>query len=314
MSPTLLHLITYACLFILVLAVLIRSSKILSMPLHLRWELYPVAHESGKASYGGSYLEEIDWWKKKRRSSLWGELKVMIPEILFLEAVWKNNRRLWFRSWSFHFGLYLLVLTVLLLIIGAIMQIAGVPFEEGASPSAALLVSTTGVIGTVALILAALGSLGLLQRRLTDKDLKDYSSFSHIFNLLFFLAALVAGLYVAFGTEGGVAATRGYVTSLIGFDLAAPTAGPAVTTMVLLFSLLAAYVPLTHMSHFFTKYFMYHHVRWDDAPNMKGGEIEKKVQEYLNYKVTWSAPHIKGDGNRTWVDVALDNPFQEEDK
>ncbi len=35
-----------------------------------------MAHEKGKASYGGSYLEEPDWWTKPRHSSLAGEQKI----------------------------------------------------------------------------------------------------------------------------------------------------------------------------------------------------------------------------------------------
>ncbi len=40
------------------------------MPIHLRWELYPVPHEAGKAEYGGGYLEETSWWSKGVKSPL----------------------------------------------------------------------------------------------------------------------------------------------------------------------------------------------------------------------------------------------------
>lgn len=309
MSPTILHLISYACVVVLILAMVIKSKKILSMPLHLRWELYPVAHEGKKASYGGSFMEEVDWWTKPRHSSLIGELKVMIPEILFLKALWESNRSHWVSSFPFHFGLYLLVFAIVLFIVGAVMGIAGVDMASDAG-FVGILGSVTGVIGVVGFILTALGSIGLLLRRLTDREYAPYTTIADIFNLVFFLAAMVAGLYVAFLTENGVAATRGYIQSLITFDLGAQTAGASVTVMVLLFSLLTAYVPLTHMSHFFTKYFMYHHIRWDDTPNY-GGKADKTVAEYLNYKVSWDAPHIKGGGTKTWAEVATENPFQE---
>jgi nitrate reductase gamma subunit len=312
MSPTLLHLITYACILVLILAVLIKSLKILSLPLHLRWELYPVAHEGKKASYGGSFMEDLDWWTKQRHSSLLGELKVMIPEILLLKALWESNRSHWVSSFPFHFGLYVLILTAVLMILGAALSLAGVDMSAGAGGIGGILNAVTGPVGVIGLILATLGTLGLLLRRLSRFDLVHYTSPADIFNLLFFLAALAVGLYVAFLTSNGATATRDYIQSLIVFDLGAPTAGASVTVMVLLFSLLAAYVPLTHMSHFFTKYFMYHHIRWDDTPNVGPGKIEDKVKEYLNYKVTWDAPHIKGGGTKTWVDVALENPAQEE--
>ncbi|MGA2957349.1 MAG: hypothetical protein ABSF48_16685 [Thermodesulfobacteriota bacterium] len=60
------------------------------MPLHVRWELYPVKHEAGKkAEYGGSYMEEPNWWGKKRERSLFNEIKYMVPEILLLRGLWE---------------------------------------------------------------------------------------------------------------------------------------------------------------------------------------------------------------------------------
>jgi len=312
MSPTILHLISYACVVVLILAMVIKSKKILNMPLHLRWELYPVAHEGKKASYGGSFMEEVDWWTKPRHSSLIGELKVMIPEILFLKALWESNRSHWVSSFPFHFGLYLLVFTIVLFIVGAVMAIAGVDMASDAG-FVGILNSATGIIGVVGLILTALGSIGLLLRRLTDREYAPYTTGADLFNLVFFLAAMIAGLYVAFLTESGIAGTRGYIQSLITFDLGAQTAGTSVVVMVLLFSLLTAYVPLTHMSHFFTKYFMYHDIRWDDSPN-DDGKADDKIMEYLNYKVSWDAEHINSKGKKTWAEIATENPFQEKEE
>ena len=72
-----------------------------------------------------------------------------------------------------------------------------------------------------------------------------------------------------------------------------------------------AYIPLTHMSHFFTKWFMYHDIRWSDEPNIRGGRIERRVTEALHYPVSWSAPHIRGDGRKNWVDVATSGVEEE---
>ena len=80
---------------------------------------------------------------------------------------------------------------------------------------------------------------------------------------------------------------------------------------IALASVLMAYIPLTHMSHFFTKWFTYHHVRWSDEPNVAGGKIEKEVAKALQYPVSWSAPHIRGDGKKTWVDVATSGVKEE---
>jgi len=68
----------------------VRIYKQITMPLHVRWELYPVKHEAGKkAEYGGSYMEERNWWGKKRERSLFNEIKYMVPEILLLRGLWE---------------------------------------------------------------------------------------------------------------------------------------------------------------------------------------------------------------------------------
>lgn len=56
-----LHFAFYFGLVIFLILVISKAIKIATAPVHLRWELYPVAHEKGKAHYGGSYLEEFEW-------------------------------------------------------------------------------------------------------------------------------------------------------------------------------------------------------------------------------------------------------------
>ena len=113
-------MIAYSAVAIFVVAVVLRFLMWSRMPMHLRWELYPVAHEGAKASYGGSYLEESEWWKRPRHFSLAGELGAMVPEILFLVALKEHNPKLWTRSFPFHFGLYLVAACT------ALMGVAGV--------------------------------------------------------------------------------------------------------------------------------------------------------------------------------------------
>jgi nitrate reductase gamma subunit len=74
-------------------------------------------------------------------------------------------------------------------------------------------------------------------------------------------------------------------------------------------SFLIAYIPLTHMSHFFMKYFLYHDIRWGDEPNVNNPKTESKINVVLNYNVSWSAPHIAGHGRNTWAEVATFNPM-----
>ena len=84
-----------------------RAYRYASAPEHLRWDLYPVAHEP--SPHGGSYLEEKDWWTKPREVDRLNEYKEMFLEIVFLKGVWKHNPRLWVFSFPFHFGLYLII-------------------------------------------------------------------------------------------------------------------------------------------------------------------------------------------------------------
>jgi nitrate reductase gamma subunit len=146
-------------------------------------------------------------------------------------------------------------------------------------------------------------------RRLTDEELKTYSTPGDIFNLLFFVVAL--GFLIAcylFGRSefpGALAFTQGLLT----FDTSLRIPGLLAVGLVL-GATLAAYIPLTHMSHFIAKYFTYHSVRWDDQATVKGGKLESKIAEYLTYRPTWAAPHVGADGTKTWAEVATTNPAQ----
>ena len=81
-----LYLVAYAAVAVFVIAgSSLVPSTFPSLPLHLRWEPYPVAHEPN--SHGGSFFEHVDWWKKPRESSMAGELKVMVPVFVLLKGV-----------------------------------------------------------------------------------------------------------------------------------------------------------------------------------------------------------------------------------
>src|SRR3972149_293672 len=77
-----------------------RVAKHARAQIALRWELYPVPHEVGK-EHGGSYFEDQDWWEEPRRTNQFGQLKIMIPEILLLTALWEHRRKLWLPAYPF---------------------------------------------------------------------------------------------------------------------------------------------------------------------------------------------------------------------
>ena len=74
-----------------------------------------------------------------------------------------------------------------------------------------------------------------------------------------------------------------------------------------------AYIPITHMSHFFMKYFLYHDIRWGDQPSKEHRDLDKKLDIVLNYPVKWSAQHISGENTRTWAEIVTSNPTDEPD-
>ena len=305
-TVVMLHVLTYLAVAVSVIAVAARAIKLFSMPIHLRWEVYPVPHEGGKrAQYGGSYFEELDWWTKPRHFSFVSMLRYMLPEMLLLKALWEENRKMWYRSAPFHWGLYSLLGLAGLLIVGAVAQIAGVTVGADAPPLGAAIHYLTFVFGLVSVVLGVLGSAAMLLMRLTDEDLANFTAPRDIFNLLFILAAFVCVGLAFVAADPSFEILRGYVQGLITFN--APAVGSGLVGLeIVVLSLLLAYVPLTHMSHFFIKWFTYHDIRWEDTPNLPGSKVEARILNALKYPVTWSAPHLAADGKKNWADIATE--------
>ena len=230
-----------------------RAAKYARTPVPLRWELYPIP--PGAA----------------------GQIRYTLAEILLLRGVWKNNRKLWFRTYPFHMGIYLCALAVASLVAG----------ERWFTEAAAL----------AGLVLLLAGSCALLAARLFDPALKRYTSPADLFNLGLFAAA--AGVPLAsFALEG--AAPASVWRAVFTFHRTSPLAAVGVA----LAALLAAYIPFTHMVHFVAKYFAYHKVRWDVHRDLA-------VAAQLQYTPHWSASHVGAGDGKTWSDVASANPIAE---
>ena len=125
--PLLVHVVVYACLVIFLVAVVFRFQRIRRYPLNVRWEIYPVPHEGARAKHGGSRLEVGDWWSKPHRPDRVAEVRYMLPEMLFIKALFEHNRKLWLRSFPFHFGLYILVGFLVLTSVRALLGLLGGP-------------------------------------------------------------------------------------------------------------------------------------------------------------------------------------------
>jgi len=270
-----------------------RAFRYVRTPVHLRWDLYPVAHEP-RRDHGGSHLELKDWWSHPRKTSWVGEIVVMAEEIVLLKGVFRHNRRVWWGSLPFHWGLYMMVLTTLGLVLGVLFP----PGQEWLP-----LLTAAGAVGGA---LLALGSIVLLSLRRCDPRLRPYTSPLDLANLVLLAVLGTLSVAVALGSPGMAAVLVAVADVLHG---RAPHGTPLLLAQMSLAALFLMYLPATRMVHFFSKYFTYHEVRWDDRPREVGSAMDRRLAAALDFGVSWSAPHV-GTG-RTWAEVTASLPGHE---
>ncbi len=284
--------------FVFVLGVAYKAIKFSTMPLNLRWEVYPVPHEEGeKRHYGGSYMEEMDWAKHKPHKSAIGfvhELLEMGSEIFLLKRVREFNKfGLWPLSMAMHWGIYLIFGWLFLLVAEAVLKINAI------SP-------ITNIVGIVSFILGAFGCLTLMIKRATNSELNLYTEPVEYFNLLLLLSIFVTGI-ISWGVDPFFVDVRRYVAGIIFFNLSPVT--PAVMVTFLLFGIFLIYMPFSKYLHYLAKYFNFHESLWDDAFKKKGSPKDKKNMEQVGYKFFWAGPHASPD--KTWLENAQDLLLEE---
>lgn len=304
---TLFYLLGYlAVLGFICLAALKIKKFINASPLHIRWELYPVPHEGPvRSSYGGSYMEQEDWWTHKRHVYHWCDIKSMLQEILFLHSTFENNRPLWVRTYPFHLGMYMLMGGTILLLAAVLLQLCG------ANPAGGLLIFLGNVINAASLFGALCitgGGIALIMRRRQDAGLRKYTTREQYINLgafaLFGLLTLLAWVFNPCYYDLASAFAHNLITG----DFQPLQSGWFTFSMLVGFFLMIS-IPVTNMGHLIMKYFLYHSIRWDDEATVYSERNKKKITEMMEYPVTWSAPHIAGDGRpKTWLDVATSKP------
>ncbi len=287
----LLFLAIYASAACFLSGCILRVRQYATLPAHLRWELYPVPHEAReRVAHGGSYFEESEWWTKPRRFHLAGELRVMAEEIFLFKSLWQNNRNLWWRSFSFHFGMYSVLAALALSFTGLLPMVA-----RG--------------VGLCGLTMIAFGGLALLLRRATSSESHDYT---HIADYIHLAAIAAISATVFMGCHAANApSVRTFAHALFtgNTKLVVPR---TLSAGVLMAAALLAYVPYSHMAHFIAKYFTFHEVRWDDARMEPGSSLEAKMRTNLARKPTWYALHLGADGKKSWAEIASTNPTSPE--
>lgn len=261
------------------------------MPLHGRMELYPVPSEKGRHQYGGSYMEEPEWWRKPRQISKAAELIDMLKEMLFIKKLFDNQRPLWWISYAFHLGIYVLIAWTILLIAGALTNFAGVSVSVHASLWTAFLYYLTILTGVVGFIITTVGAGLLLFRRISDPVLKKYTTPQEYFNLALLLATLVSGM-VVWSPDLTFDTARRITADAMTLSIVPNT---ALLIHLILLEVTFVYIPLSKMSHYVGKYFTYHKILWENEPNVAGSDIEAKVKIALGNRATttWAAPHMQ---------------------
>lgn len=301
-----LYLFAYFSILTFLGLVIKRILKYKNMPVHLRWELYPVAHEPFRNKYGGSYYEEVEWWNKKNKKDHLAEFWVMFEEIFLLKGVYVHNKKLWLFSFPFHLGLYLISATAIIITCSAVLDLSSIiSIANAQNIFGKIILYLTKVTAFSGLALTFIGCIGLLIKRLSEKKYKFYNTPLDIINLLFILILTISISVTLIFSNSSFTLSEEFVKNLFSFNFAAISNKLFIIHIVLI-SLFLLYFPLTKMMHLFAKYFTYHNVRWEDEPNYKGGKLERRIKEALNFGIGWSAPHVRT--GKTWAEAATTLP------
>jgi nitrate reductase gamma subunit len=284
----------FGAIFIFLVVTVYRLLAIAGLPVHLRWELAPIPHEKDKERYGGSYLEEHEWWRKPRQHSRIAPIYFMLREIFLMRGIWKNNRSLWPLSILLHAGIYLFATALFVYVLNAIFIIAGVP-----SPVLNVFQDIASAFALAGYLAGGLGAISLILKRRLDGNYRPFTTMSMYFRLLFLGAVFVSGLWAWFGTGNFGTATSNFMKNLLSLN-SAVTASAPLSVHIIVSLLFIVYLPFTDMLHFIAKYFTYHAVRWNDTPMDE--KMMAKLRALTVRPVDWSAPHA-GPG-KSWTEIA----------
>ncbi|MCX8110995.1 MAG: respiratory nitrate reductase subunit gamma [Syntrophorhabdaceae bacterium] len=283
-------ILTYFAYTFIIVAYTVKIIKYLKLPVHLRWELYPVIHEEAY-QYGGSCFEKSNWWDMARKRRNLKGILWLLRGYFTLDEYFKKNLFYWLGLYPWHIGFIFIITFHILCFMGALFMVSGISISHD-SPDVIgrffyYAILLTGVISFIS---GAIGGIIILINRVIDKNLKTYASPLQFFMYLFTLAVFLSGLYSWHYTDPDLQEYRQFWVGLITFNFI----GVETATMVhiIFFDLFLIYLPFTRSLHYITRFFAFFLIRWEDTPNIRGGELEKKLLKQLDNKITWSGPHI----------------------
>ncbi|MFC1916842.1 respiratory nitrate reductase subunit gamma, partial [Chloroflexota bacterium] len=250
------YIATWVSYIFIIVAYTYKVSKIARMPLHLRWEVYPIPHEKGY-QHGGSYLEELEWWTKPQEKNNLRSALYMLKQYFLFSGYFRRKRGYWLSLYPWHIGFYLIVFFHILTFFGALTMVTTDMTVNSVSTSSLGigLYYLTLVVAIGSFVLGSFGSVGMLIERLVNKDLKDYASPMNYFNYIFFLIVFLSGLISWAFFDLTLSAYREFWVSLITFQFTSVEA--ATYIHIMLFSLFLIYLPFTRSTHYITILFAY---------------------------------------------------------
>jgi nitrate reductase gamma subunit len=285
----------------------VKAIKIARMPVHLRWELYPGIYNQ-KNMGNSAYPESEREWQKRHAKTLRNGINQLLKENFKFSDYFKTNWTYWLALYPWHIGFIFIIAFHIMCFFGALALIAGIPVSADSSHIIGqIFYYVILVFGATSFITGVFGSIGLLIKRLIDRNLRIFAAPQNYFNYIFTLVVFFSGLYSWIFTDPTLSQYREFWKGLL--MLNPVSVEPATAAHIIFFALFLIYLPFTRSMHYITKFFSFIWIRWDDRPGYAGSKIEKDVTGLLCGRVTWSAPHIKS--GKTWAEIANEDKHDE---
>jgi nitrate reductase gamma subunit len=277
------YIATYISYIFIVAVYAYKVAKVARLPMHLRWDLYPMpGHKAGLRG-----------------------LLHKLKDYFILPGYFKRNKGYWLGLYPWHIGFYLIVSFHVLSFLGALLIITThVSISAASTNFIGLVVYYLALICAAgSFILGSIGSVVLLVRRIFDSGLRKYATASNYFNYLFFLLVFISGLVAWIFADPTLSDYRTFWANLLTLNFA--QVQPLAYTHILLFSLFLVYLPFTRSTHYITKLFAFFAVLWDDRPNLNGETFRPQLEKALEQPVDWSAAHISSAAS--WKEAVTRN-------
>jgi nitrate reductase gamma subunit len=301
---------TYFGYIVIIVLYSAKIVKYLKLPIHLRSEVYPVI-PGDRTSKERAYYETLDWWTKSRHRGSLRRIWFLISDYFLLSEYFRRDRSYWLVLYPWHIGFILIITFHILSFFGAILESSGISVRPFASSLLGVgMYYASLAAGALSFSAGLFGSIGVLVKRMVTRDLRDYATPQNYFTYLFLLAVFLSGFTAWITVDPTFSGYREFWKGLLRFKPI--DVEPVTAVHILLFAFLLMYLPFTRSLHYITRLFGFLLIRWDDEPNLRSSPIEGKVEEALNQKLNWGAPHIKPGS--AWRDLATDEGFRGGDK